>query len=86
MYYSYQDVRLPVSLMTQSDTLIIENRIIYHSNVGIIKKNFSRCFVLFFSFPSSSSAFSFFSFSVWVGVCEGLLHNVLRDRSHVNSI
>ena len=48
MYYSYQDVRLPVSLMTQSDTLIIENRIIYHSNVGIIKKNFSRCFVLFF--------------------------------------
>lgn len=70
MYYSYQDVRLPVSLMTQSDTLIIENRIIYHSNVGIIKKNFSRCFVLFFSFPSSLSAFSFFSFSVWVGVCE----------------
>lgn len=69
MYYSYQDVRLPVSLMTQSDTLIIENRIIYHSNVGIIKKNFCRCF-FFFSFPSSLSAFSFFSFSVWVGVCE----------------
>ena len=67
MYYSYQDVRLPVSLMTQSDTLIIENRIIYHSNVGIIKKDFSRCFV-FFSFPSSSSAFSFFSFFGWVYV------------------
>ena len=63
MYYSYQDVRLPVSLMTQSDTLIIENRIIYHSNVGIIKKNFSRCFVFFFfSFFFMCFLFFFFFF------------------------
>ena len=69
MYYSYQDVRLPVSLMTQSDTLIIENRIIYHSNGGIIKKNFSRCFVFFFLFLLLHllSLFSLFLFG-WVYV------------------
>lgn len=69
MYYSYQDVRLPVSLMTQSDTLIIENRIIYHSNVGIIKKNFSHCFVFFFLFLLLHllSLFSLFLFG-WVYV------------------
>lgn len=70
MYYSYQDVRLPVSLMTQSDTLIIENRIIYHSNVGINnKKEFFPLFCFFFLFLLLHllSLFSLFLFG-WVYV------------------